>query len=102
MKVYYDEYKETINERLKNTEELLLMNMHASKGLEFQTVIVPECNEGKIPSDKSKTQAEIEEERRMFYVAMTRAKHKLCLVYHDKKTGKDAPSRFLNPLLSSL
>ncbi len=97
-----DQYAEAIKEPQKNAEGLQLMTMHASKGLEFQTVIVPECNEGKIPSDKSKTQAEIEEERRMFYVAMTRAKHKLCLVYHDKKTGKDAPSRFLNPLLSSL
>lgn len=97
-----DQYAEAIKEPQKNEEGLQLMTMHASKGLEFQTVIVPECNEGKIPSDKSKTQAEIEEERRMFYVAMTRAKHKLCLVYHDKKTGKDAPSRFLNPLLSSL
>lgn len=102
MKIYMDQYAEAIKEPQKNGEGLQLMTMHASKGLEFQTVIVPECNEGKIPSDKSKTQAEIEEERRMFYVAMTRAKHKLCLVYHDKKTGKDAPSRFLNPLLSSL
>lgn len=102
MQIYMDQYAEAIKEPQKNGEGLQLMTMHASKGLEFQTVIVPECNEGKIPSDKSKTQAEIEEERRMFYVAMTRAKHKLCLVYHDKKTGKDAPSRFLNPLLSSL
>lgn len=102
MQLYMDQYAEAIKEPQKNEEGLQLMTMHASKGLEFQTVIVPECNEGKIPSDKSKTQAEIEEERRMFYVAMTRAKHKLCLVYHDKKTGKDAPSRFLNPLLSSL
>ena len=61
-----DQYAEAIKEPQKNAEGLQLMTMHASKGLEFQTVIVPECNEGKIPSDKSKTQAEIEEERRMF------------------------------------
>ena len=102
MKTYMDQYAEVIKEPQKNAEGLQLMTMHGAKGLEFQTVYVPECNEGKIPSDKSKTQAEIEEERRMFYVAMTRAKHKLCLVYHDRKTGKDAPSRFLNPLLPSL
>ena len=41
------------------------------------------------------TEAEIEEERRMFYVAMTRAKHSLCLMAAKGKTGKDAPSRFL-------
>ena len=45
--------------------------MHASKGLEFDRVYLPDCQEGKIPSAKSVTEAEIEEERRMFYVAMT-------------------------------
>ena len=101
MKTYMEHYAEVIKEPERNGEGLQLMTMHASKGLEFPTVYVPECNEGKIPSDKSKTPAEIEEERRMFYVAMTRAKNKLCLVYHDEKTGKDAPSRFLKPLLSA-
>lgn len=101
MKTYMEHYAEVIKEPERNGEGLQLMTMHASKGLEFPTVCVPECNEGKIPSDKSKTPAEIEEERRMFYVAMTRAKNKLCLVYHEGKTGKDAPSRFLKPLLYS-
>lgn len=77
-----------------------LLTMHASKGLEFGTVFLPDCSEGKIPSRQAKTQAETEEERRMFYVAMTRAKNGLFLFYQDGKTGKDAPSRFLKPLLS--
>ena len=102
MKTYMEHYAEVIKEPERDREGLQLMTMHASKGLEFQKVFLPACNEGKIPSDKSKTPAEIEEERRMFYVAMTRAKNTLCLVYHDGKTGKDAPSRFLKPLLSSL
>ncbi len=102
MKTYMEHYAEVIKEPERDREGLQLMTMHASKGLEFQKVFLPACNEGKIPSDKSKTSAEIEEERRMFYVAMTRAKNTLCLVYHDGKTGKDAPSRFLKPLLSSL
>jgi DNA helicase-2/ATP-dependent DNA helicase PcrA len=59
---------------------------------------VPECQEGKIPSSKSITEAEVEEERRMFYVAMTRAKKKLWLMAYKGKTGKDAPSRFLTCL----
>lgn len=102
MKIYMEQYAEVIKEPERNEEGLQLMTMHASKGLEFRAVYVPECNEGKIPSDQSKTPAEIEEERRMFYVAMTRAKNKLCLLYHDGKTGKDMPSRFLNPLYCSL
>lgn len=99
MRAYMEEYGEAIKEPQKSGEGVQLMTMHASKGLEFRTVYVPDCNEGKIPYDKSKSEAEIEEERRMFYVAMTRAKNKLCLCYHDQKTGKDAPSRFLNPIL---
>ena len=101
MKAYMEQYAEVIREPERNREGLQLMTMHASKGLEFRTVFVPECNEGKIPSERSKTEAQIEEERRMFYVAMTRAKNKLCLLYHDEKTGKNAPSRFLDPLLST-
>ncbi|MDE6213987.1 MAG: ATP-dependent helicase [Lachnospiraceae bacterium] len=98
---YISQYKETIQETTKADEEgVQLMTMHASKGLEFPTVFLPECNEGKVPMHKAKAEDEIEEERRMFYVAMTRAKEKLCLFYHNGKTGKDAPSRFLNPLLS--
>lgn len=101
MKAYMEQYAEVVKEPERNGEGLQLMTMHASKGLEFRTVFVPECNEGRIPSEKSKTEAQIEEERRMFYVAMTRAKNRLCLLYHDDKTGKNAPSRFLDALLST-
>lgn len=82
-------------------EGVRLMTMHASKGLEFDTVYLPDCQEGKIPSNKSKTEAQIEEERRMFYVAMTRAKKELCVTAHKEKNGKDAPSRFLQCLCQS-
>ena len=76
-------------------EGIRIMTMHASKGLEFHTVYIPDCQEGKIPSAKSKEPHEIEEERRMFYVAMTRAKEELYLLAYKGKSGKDAPSRFL-------
>ena len=75
-----------------------LMTMHASKGLEFDTVILPDCQEGKMPYAKSKTVDEIEEERRMFYVAMTRAKKELLITAYKGKSGKDMPSRFLKCL----
>ena len=76
-------------------EGVSLMTMHASKGLEFDTVYLPGCQDEKIPSAKSQTADEIEEERRMFYVAMTRAKRELCIMAYKGKSGKDAPSRFL-------
>ena len=76
-----------------------LMTMHASKGLEFDTVIIPDVNEKKIPSKQSDTPEAIEEERRMFYVAMTRARKNLYILYCSKKEGKDVPSRFLEPIL---
>lgn len=79
-----------------------LMTMHASKGLEFDTVYVPDCQEGKIPYARSQTPEEIEEERRMFYVAMTRAKKELYLMAYKGKSGKDAPSRFLKCLCQSV
>ena len=78
-----------------------LMTMHASKGLEFDTVYLPGCQEGKIPSAKSQAPEEIEEERRMFYVAMTRAKQSLYITAHKAKSGKDMPSRFLKCLCQS-
>lgn len=85
----------------KDCGKIHLMTMHASKGLEFDTVYLPDCQEGKIPSAKSKTIEEIEEERRMFYVAMTRAKRELCITAYKGKSGKDSPSRFLKCLCHS-
>lgn len=76
-----------------------IMTMHASKGLEFERVFLLDLNEGRLPARQSVTAEEIEEERRMFYVAMTRAKKELYLLYCDQKTGKGIPSRFLEPLL---
>lgn len=73
-----------------------LVTMHGSKGLEYDVVFLPCCMEGVVPHKKSRDQAALEEERRMFYVGMTRAKKELYLSY--TKGTKDAPgfaSRFL-------
>ena len=73
-----------------------LVTMHGSKGLEYDVVFLPCCMEGIVPHKKSRDQAALEEERRMFYVGMTRAKKELYLSY--AKGTKDAPgfaSRFL-------
>ena len=77
-----------------------LMTMHGAKGLEFDAVFIIQSNEGTIPYRKAKMDAEIEEERRMFYVAMTRAKRKLVISYIKEKNGKVVnPSRFVSELL---
>ena len=77
-----------------------LMTVHGSKGLEFDTVILPDCNETVFPHGRFQTDSEVEEERRIFYVAMTRAKENLELLYLTG-TGERPrlPSRFLKPLL---
>lgn len=76
-----------------------LVTMHGSKGLEYKIVILPDVNEGNVPQKKAVTQKEMEEERRVFYVAMTRAKEKLFLFY-VKKTQQNRlmPSRFLKEI----
>ena len=66
-----------------------LMTIHASKGLEFKQVFLIAANEGRIPYQKAKTDKEIEEERRLFYVAMTRAKDFLKICYVKIKNGKE-------------
>ena len=84
----------------KNPEGVRLMTIHAAKGLEFHTVFILDANEGKIPYKKARTDAQTEEERRLFYVAMTRAKEKLTVCYVKTKSGKEtAPSRFVDELL---
>lgn len=92
MNDYISQYREAIREEAPKKDGVQILTMHAVKGLEFPYVYIPDCNEGKIPLDKAKTKEALEEERRMFYVAMTRARQKLCLFYHNGKTGKDAPS----------
>ena len=72
-----------------------LMTMHSAKGLEFRVVYILDANEGVTPHHKAVLDPDVEEERRMFYVAMTRAKERLH-IYHVKERyrKKQAISRF--------
>ena len=77
-----------------------LMMIHSAKGLEFEDVFVIHANEGEIPHQKAEKKDEIEEERRLFYVALTRAKNNLCISYITQKNGNSIkPSRFVEELL---
>lgn len=81
-------------------EGVSLLTMHASKGLEFDTVYIPDCNEGIIPHRKSMKDETVEEERRMLYVAMTRARKRLTLTYvAGTKEEPGFLSRFLTDLV---
>ena len=64
-----------------------IMTIHTSKGLEFDTVFVNGLVEGQFPSKRLRNQDELEEERRLFYVAITRAKNNLYLSSYDVKAG---------------
>ncbi|MFR7359122.1 MAG: ATP-dependent helicase [Dorea longicatena] len=90
------------NKKNGEKEGVNLMTMHAAKGLEFDTVFVIEANEGSCPYKKAIADEEIEEERRLFYVAMTRAKRKLVISYVKKKTGKIFSLPVLYPNYSSM
>ena len=69
------------------------MTLHCAKGLEFDTVHVAGCSEGLLPHQMAyASQEELEEERRLMYVAMTRARKKLSLSFSG------IPSRFLHEL----
>lgn len=73
-----------------------LMTMHGSKGLEYRIVYIIDANEGITPHRKAVLEADLEEERRMFYVAMTRAKERLCICSVKERYGKkQEPSRFI-------
>ncbi len=76
-----------------------LMTLHASKGLEFSEVFLVDLNEGILPHTRASLASEIEEERRLFYVGMTRAKDVLHLFSVKERNGKTLEaSRFLRPL----
>jgi ATP-dependent DNA helicase UvrD/PcrA len=93
----------------RDEERLVLSTIHSAKGLEWQCVIVIWVVDGRFPSAYSfLTEEELEEERRLFYVAVTRAKKHLYLTYpvniYDKATGSilSKPSRFLDAVPSSM
>jgi DNA helicase II / ATP-dependent DNA helicase PcrA len=80
--------------REAETRGVNLLTYHAAKGLEFDAVFLPRVEEGQIPVKQAKSRAAIDEERRLLYVGMTRARHHLCLTW--SLGGKR--SRFLTEL----
>ena len=77
-----------------------LASLHAAKGLEWDTVVLAGCSDGLIPITMAETSAEIEEERRLLYVGVTRARRRLTLTWAAARTtgarASRRPSRFLD------
>ena len=94
---YIEHYEEELEHGKKEKEDAVhIVTMHGSKGLEWPVVIIPDVNEGHVPHKKAVTDEELEEERRMFFVAMTRAKEKLFLFsVKEKEAGNILPSRYI-------
>ncbi len=92
----------------EKTKAVTLMTLHASKGLEFKNVFMVGMEEGLFPHSRSlMDREELEEERRLCYVGMTRAKENLCLSYSRKRLyfgsiANNAVSRFLGDIEESL
>lgn len=101
---HMEDYKEELkrqahNSRSNNCEGIYIITMHSSKGLEFSTVFLVDVNEGITPHKKAVLPESIEEERRLFYVAMTRAKELLYIFSTKQRYDKEMlPSRFIAEL----
>lgn len=91
--------KEQSRKKGQKRNGVALMTMHGAKGLEFRAVFLPSLVEGIVPHEKGMDT--VAEERRLFYVAMTRAKKSLELLYltGTEKSPRQL-SRFLNPLMN--
>jgi len=101
---YMEEYRRELEHQKdlrekRNVDGVMLATMHSSKGLEYEVVILPDVNEGITPYKKAVSGEELEEERRMYYVAMTRAKQYLHVFSVVRLHGKEMElSRFVGEM----
>ena len=97
---YIEDYTQKLEEQARKQEKeregVLISTLHGVKGLEYDRVYILNVNEGSMPYKKAVLEAAIEEERRLFYVGMTRARKELTLCYvRQQYEKKREPSRFL-------
>ena len=91
----------TDSDDITDEDKVLLMTFHNAKGLEFPLVFMTGMEENIFPNQKSENEFDIQEERRLCYVGMTRAEKKLYLTYSSTRTlwggtNYNLPSRFLD------
>ncbi len=90
-----------------DTEQVTLMTLHNAKGLEYRAVFIIGCEDGVFPHSRSIDEGDIEEERRLAYVGLTRARERLTLTHARRRSifgasGTGVPSRFLGEIPSGL
>ena len=84
-------------------DSIQVMTLHRAKGLEFDHVFMAGLEEGVFPSRRAEPQGSLPEERRLFYVGLTRARYTLCLSYvHRRRQWKSHPSRFISEIPRNL
>lgn len=99
MENYKEELKRQAADQKKNKDSITIATMHSAKGLEFQVVFIADANEGITPHKKAVLEEDLEEERRLFYVAVTRAKERLYILSSKERYNKVMePSRFIMEL----
>lgn len=102
---HMDEYKEELKVKARearenNTDMVTLATMHSSKGLEYKVVFIIDANESITPYRKAVLEADMEEERRLFYVAATRAMDYLHIYSSKERYNKELTiSRFIGEML---
>ena len=97
---YQQKMKEKQKQRAESAEGVIVSTLHSVKGLEYDKVYLLDVNEGVMPYQKAVLAEAIEEERRMFYVGMTRARKELTLCYVEERFEKKVePSRFLDEVI---
>lgn len=100
MEQYEEELKQQFLGRKKSSNGVCLSTMHSAKGLEYKAVFIIDANEGIMPHHKSVLDADLEEERRLFYVAMTRAKNELHICAVKERYHKEMKiSRFVEEVM---
>ena len=102
MNAYREELKQSSGKNAAERKGVAVSTLHAAKGMEYDRVYILDVSEGVIPWHKAVLPADLEEERRMLYVGMTRARKMLRLSWPDLRMGKSAsPSRFLKEIFGA-